>query len=211
MSNNFIVLFLLYVCISILGISMLISLIKFKVIDTAGKIISVLLISAFLTEILSLFSHKIQFYNFYTVIEIFLTSFYFLKIIKLHLANKYIVIIGFFCLLLGAYITYYDYYINTNILILESFLIISMSIFALYRILIDENIKKVSAYPHFWIWTVFLLYWSGSYFYWAFLEPISNAKHKYGFIVTCWHLSINIILYVGIGIAFFICPKKIAE
>jgi hypothetical protein len=206
---------LFYTYLLILGISCSISLVKFKRLDNASKVISVLFTCAFITELSALFLAKFikvknPAYHIYSILELFLTTVYFIKVIRVSNAKHYILTAAILSPLIGLINMHYQHIrtINSYMLIFESFTFICMALYALYRILVDENVINVFSYSHFWIWALFLFYWSGSFFYWAFLISIVHLKSSLGYWVSIWQVAINIILYSGVGVILFLYKKN---
>ncbi|MCB0695942.1 MAG: hypothetical protein KDC07_01175, partial [Chitinophagaceae bacterium] len=56
---------------------------------------------------------------------------------------------------------------------------------------------------HFIITLLLLLLWSTSFFFWAFIAVLYKEGWAYTEIVSYTHLTINIIVYLGIGITLF--------
>jgi len=97
--------------------------------------------------------------------------------------------------------------LNSNFIIFESFIVVSMSLYALYRILINDEIQAVVRYPHFWVWTSLLFYFSCSFFFWPCIKILYKQKsHYYGFIVSL-QVIMNMVAYAGIGLTFIFFPK----
>lgn len=209
---------LYYVYLLILGLSVIASLRCFNKIDNPSKLISILLFFAFATEITALLlvnviKVKNPAYHIYSIVELFLTTVYFLKTIKPRNIKTMLILAALICPAIGLLNMRFQSIktINSYMLIFECFTIICMSIYALYRILLDETVLDTFKYPHFWFWASFLLYWSGSFFYWAFLISIVQSHSKFGEWVSIWQVVINIILYLGIGVTFLLYPKPVSK
>jgi len=207
------ILFITY--LSVLTLGVLLGLYRYKGVDDKGKIILYLLIATVLTEGTALILTKNQvnqepLYHLYSIIEIVLTSLYFFKTIKTRYYKVLIVITVIFWIVLGSLnaIFYQPLStLNTNILLLESVSIIPMSIYALYVIFLADDIQNVLKYPLFWVWACFLLYWSTTFFFWAYVRAFDQAHLPYENLITYSQGMVNIINYIGLGYTFLLYPK----
>lgn len=208
---------LFYIYLIILFITTGVSLTKWSKFGKSIQIISSLLLSAFFTEIIGIILPsfnlpKSPVYHVYSTVEIFLTSLFFISTVY---KNKSKFLVGLIAIisvsltmlnLIFQKIT--DF--NSNMLVFESFIIIIMSLYSLYRMLVNDHLNDVIRYPNFWIWALFLLYWTGSLFYFFLIHHTVITNSKYYFLFSYWQILINIILYLGICIALIFCPKTIA-
>jgi hypothetical protein len=98
--------------------------------------------------------------------------------------------------------------LNNNILMIESFSFITMSLFVVYRRLRDSRSNHIFRDSHFQIAGVFLILWSSSYFFWAFVKILYGARWPY--MKTVMHVMeiINIGVYSGFGLILFFYPKN---
>lgn len=206
---------LYYFYLFILFIDVIIGMYKYYQYDEKIKIVLFLIVATFLCEVIAtLLSYSTigrdPIYHFYSVLEVSLTTLFFIKTIELkNYQIKFFLSITIWMVI--AFINMYLYQplneINSNILIIESFFIILMSLFALYKMLLDESITNIVNYPHFWIWVMFLLLWSGSFFFWGYIRVLMSEK-KISIVAFFFQEIINIVVYTGIGLMFWKFPKK---
>ena len=202
----------------VLWIAALIGMIKFALFSHKTKIISILITITAFEESINLvigLKNGIQapVYHVFSIIEIFLTTIYFLSTIKIRNYKSYSVAAAITWLAIGITNMYFQpiCVINTNMLVIESIAIIFMSSYALYKILLNDEIVNILKYPHFWIWAMFLIYWSSSFFFWGFFKLLNQKQMKVlGVISYEFHEAINIIVYACIGLIFLVYPKKSA-
>lgn len=150
-------------------------------------------------------------YHFSSIAEIVLVSIYFLKLTKPAAYNRLFIscvvgwpLIGIVNILFFEHITE----LNTNMLMLESFSIICMSLYAVYDLLKKEIAGNLFHNPHFWIAILWLILWSGTFFFWAFIKVLSRSQWQYLDIIQHLQIVLCVIVYAGIASVLFLYPKK---
>ena len=196
-------------CISIIGIY------RYNKLGSRIKLVVWLVLFTMISEYLGvLFKYfhikKAILYHIYSYLEISIYTLYFIATLKIKSLNIKILSIAFWFLLALVNILFFQKAtkFNSYILIVESFSIIAMSLYALYKIILDDYIIQVFRSPHFWIWSAALFYWSGTYFYFAFIDWIYFAKSSYTDIMSYFDVFLNIIFYMIVGLIFLKYPKK---
>jgi len=97
---------------------------------------------------------------------------------------------------------------NSNVSLLESFAIVVMALFALYRMAITRTVGNLTANPLFWFWSLALLFWGSTYFYWAF-KTLPEAREMGFFkVVNYLHSFLNLALYGGVAALLFFIPRR---
>jgi len=190
--------------------------IRYKRFDNATKVLLLLLCITTISEIICLIrveNHKgkAPVYHIYTIIEILLTTAYFLKTIKSYHFSRYMLISATIWPVLGMLNLVYLqplHKFNSNILMLESICIIAMSLYSLYKILLNDTLHNVLKYPHFWIWSLQLFYWSSSFFFWGYYEVLMQRGWSLMPSFAKAQAIINILVYFGIGLTFLFYPKS---
>jgi hypothetical protein len=207
---------LFYIYIGMLFWAISAGLYKYSAMDTKGRMILVLTGTALVTEVIAFIlskSNKIQTppYHFYSAIEIIMVTWYFFMTIKvkrqrlfLPLSLSFWIVI---CMLNTLLLQPLDK-LNSNILLVESFSIIAMSLIALYRILEDTFVINILVYPHFWIWSCLLIYWSCTFFFWAYIKLFAKSNMPYLNEIQYFQGVVNIIIYWGIGCSFLLYHKS---
>ena len=207
--------FSFYCYLFILLIDVIIGAFLFKRTDSAIRIIIILLFVTFLSEIATLyyanfFKRKAPIYHIYSVFEIVLTSIFFLKTINVKNYNFLLI----FVLVIWPSLGLVNYLflqslrkINSNFLTLESIAIIAMALYALYKIMLDDNITNVLRNTNFCLWILFLFFWSSTFFFWACFEILIKHHSPYRDILLNIQVAVNIIFYVGIGITLIFSKK----
>ncbi len=190
-------------------------ILRFRRLDSASKILLLLLAITTTSEFVCLIrieSHlgKAPIYHVYSVIEIILTTAYFLKTIKsYHFPAKFIIssVIWLLLGILNVIFLQPIYKFNSNYLLLESICTIAMSLYTLYTMLVNDTIHNVLKYPHFWTWSLLLLLWSSSFFFWGYYEVLTQKGWAYLPAAANTQAIINILVYFGIGLTFLFYPK----
>ena len=185
-----------------------------KKVDTNALIILALLFVSTATELINfLFVHlkkeKMYMYFVFNVFEISLITLYFLSVFKYYRLLRFIFLVLIYIAMEVLNMALFQpiLSLNTNFIIAESFIIIAMSLFAVYKILIDDTIEKIWLYPHFWLWTFIFVYFSTTFFYWSFIKMLYKSHSVFFEVAEYFSLSINIIVYTGIGLTFLFYPK----
>lgn len=209
MESNKAVLFCIYICILITNVA--IGILRYKRIDAASKIIICLLFTTLISECLTRIYEKNPVYHFYTVLELFLVTLYFFKQVQLK-NGYYIAICGILYVILEIFELIFLHplhSLNYSYIIFDSFLAITMALFALYKILINESIRKTTKYAHFWFWTLILIYFSSTFLFWPCVKILYAYKSGYYYVVVYSQIIMNIFVYSGTALTLFFYPKMI--
>jgi len=203
-----------YTYLVVLLIAIAIGLFCYNNFDAPIKLIFFLLIITFISESVTIvttryINDKDSVYHFYSIIEIIITTLYFLQRLRLNHSKAIMWIASTVWLLMGIINMYFQPLntLNSNMLLAESITIIGMSLYSLYKILLDERITSVMTYSHFWIWTCFLLYQCSTFFFWAFFDDLILHQTKYKFALLAIQGLVNIVVYCGIGLSFLLFSK----
>jgi len=197
-------------------VAYLVSRTQYRYVDVGGMIIMGFLLFSMLTEVSAeivylLTNNKAPVFHFSAVINLLIVTMYFIKMLKLKAEAQYIIAALILLPLLSVVNSIYLQPLNkpnTNILMLRSLSIIIMSLVALYKMFVDESIKKVTRYPHFYFWSLLLLMHAGTFFFWGLLLTISSQDRQYLPLVQYTQGSINALVYLGIGGAFLLYRKR---
>lgn len=208
-------LILFYIYLAILILTVALGGYNYKYFSTNIKIIFFLVLAAMVTEsvgvaLAEIYQTKNYVYHIYSIVELSLTCIFLIKVINIkRVVYYYILFLSsvFLELILIRYQPIKEF--NTNMLILESLFITSLALYVLYRLFMDEKINNIYMHAHFWICVVLLLYWSGSFFYWALVDLLVIKKNVLGKILVYWQIVINIIFYCSLTIIFYLYPKHL--
>lgn len=207
------VLSIIYLCA--LCFSFVIGLIKFRRLDQATRILILLLGLTIGSEGLAFSFAKrhvnnMPIYHFYSPIELFISSLYFnysVPALRKNNIGWYIGLIGIVAGFLNAKYLQPLTSFNSYFLLFEGFCILSLSLFAFYTILENEEFLIFKT-PHFWICCIMMFFWGVTYASWSLYNTLGTRKIEvipyFGLLL----LAFNVINYLAFGIVFIFYPKK---
>lgn len=198
--------------------SLICGLLRIKRIDTASKYIIILLACTLVSEYLaSLFTRKynnnMPVYHVYAPVQLFIVCLYFNysigKFRQRHIGWYIGVASCIISILNTVFIQHMDT-LNSHYLLFTGFVIISMSMYAFYEILENDDIG-VPNNPHFWFSFILLFFWSTTYVTWALYRILSKRMFELAFYVGNILLNISTLMYLGFGLVFIFYPKNIKK
>jgi hypothetical protein len=208
--------FIIYYIFLVLGLVIGIS--RYKELDAAMRIVVLWLFAIAVGELITYLllkteQHQIKYVVFHcsSILEIILISTYFFTLLNLSQRLLLMLINGSLWLVLGLLNILFLQpvtEINTNMLMLESFSIITMSLYFIYRMLKNDAVINIFHNPHFWLWVLWLILWSTTFFFWAFIRILYRNHWSHVQIVLNMHSVINLVIYAGITAVLFFYPKK---
>jgi hypothetical protein len=207
--------FILTVYIAILCFAALVGLFRYNSLDKATRLLVWYICFTFLTEaagtIMSVVYKRdnVFLYHIYSALQFSLISFYFNFSDERKTLNRsgwLIVIAGIVACILNSVFLQPLTELNTNFIVLESFLIIGMSLFAFYRLLISDELAVFSM-PRFWFSSIFLVFWSFTFFYWLVGDTIHKMMPGKAIWLNLMIWFINIVTYSAIA-GVFLSYKK---
>jgi hypothetical protein len=156
------------------------------------------------------FKNNLPVYHFYNLIQFLLLSLYFnYSAEKQHfkLSGWIIGLTGIiFSIVNSVYFQHPTKELNTNFVIIESFLIIGMSLFSFYRLLVSDFIY-IHLSPKFWFSAILLVFWSFTFFYWLVGVIIYKSMPNMSFWLDAMIWFINIVAYSAIAAVFLFYNK----
>ena len=193
------------------------SFINRKKLSTADTCISILLLITFISEMLNhystLFFHNNGMFIFhvFTPIEFLLISIYYNNSIP-GLRQKNIGIIigltGLVVAVMNAVFIQTTDQLNSLMLLFEGFFTIALSLFALYNILLKEEMDlKKSA--HFWISVFLLIYFAFTFMRWGVFYLYGTHSNSGALLLGYLHWGINVLFYGSFFIVFLNYRKLI--
>lgn len=186
-----------------------------KKFDKALRFFYYLLVLTLFSEGISIYFEieyktKAPVYHFYSILELFLISLYFLYSVFPRPRISIVFFSGLFCAILGLGNLYFFQPLityNTNMLMIECVLIIAMALFALFKIMQQDEIVNVFSHPHFQIWIALLFLWTSTFFFWAFLDYLKKENLGYYEIIATGQTLINLFIY-GYFVSVFLKLKN---
>lgn len=190
-------------------------IIRFKSMDEASRIISVLIFLSFFTEIIAYYSARIYHtniavYTIYSLFEFSLTSLYFNYSIDLFYKKNIGIYVGIFGLSFGILNMLFFQpinQINSYFLFFESITIIAMSFISLARMTILHDQLRIYKYHHFWFVVIITFYWCSTFLNFSLHKYIVFDLKKNAWILNALNLVENIINYLSITIVFLLYSK----
>lgn len=190
---------------------------RYRHLDGAMRFVVILLFTSAFFELVAYLSLKAEkytiksvSYHVSSVVEIILVTQFFLTLIK-PLRYAILVRISYIAWpllgILNAIFLQPVGALNTNMLVVESFSIITMCLYTIYLSLKMNAVDNIFFNPHFWICILWLVFWSGTFFFWSFIKVLYQNGWKYMDLVLNLQIIINIILYAGIATVLFLYPK----
>lgn len=209
---------LFYIYLIVLYLNFIIGIAKYKHLDFGSIMLVLLFLFGAINETICriLIKRHLGYevpYHIYSIIELSLTSIYFGYSIMVLNIKRWIILSIAISILIGAGNLYFQHLdsINTNMLLIESFVIISMALYSFYKMLLNDWIINLFHYPHFWFWTAFLLLWSGSFFFWVFFDVLIKKESDFRIVAQYGQIALNLIVYLITGLTLFLIPKKKIE
>ncbi|MCB0699994.1 MAG: hypothetical protein H6551_08720 [Chitinophagales bacterium] len=212
--NNLI--FLFYY--SAIVVSIIIGVINHKHFQNSTKAILAFLFLTATSEIMNYtavalgeYGVRYAIFHFYSIVEISLILAFFTYALKI---QKPLKIIGFgtvvFVIISIVNIIFLQPLdtLNTNIILLEGFTIISLSLYSIYHKLKSNFAINMFIVPDVQVSILFLLSWCGTFFFWSFIKILYSKKWNYIEPVLDGHMILNIFFYTGIAAVFYFYPKK---
>ena len=197
-------LFFIYLGVILLAIAS--GLYKLKLIDSASKILLLLLCLTLASEISShwaalVFKNNMFVYHVFAPIQLIVVGMYFDNILEGFKKKRKATIIGIiasFAAVLNTVFFQPLQILNSNFLLLEGLIIMALALYTFQLILANESIN-IFQYRHFWMIVILIFFWSVTYTTWALYSVLGVRKL---FVIpyvsyTLW--AVNIITYAAIG------------
>ena len=203
----------------LLHVIVILGLTKYKLLDTKGVIIYILLCFTLAGEYASKISQyylevKSPVYHFTAIISLIIIYIYYLQVSGRTFRGIKYIFLPLLFIIVGIVNVKYQKLIdlNTNTLILRGFLVIIMSIYIIYKILLDESIVHPLKNVDFLMCFFLLFLYGGTYFFWSYITLASNAKQfKLHNLALYIQITVNIIAYTGIGLVLYFANNNKIE
>lgn len=197
------------------GVS-IIGLVRYKIIDTPAKIILVNIALTTLSETIAHYlslsvSNNLMVYHLFSPIQFLLLCIYYNSIVGFFKKYNTGIVIGIIGIILSvlnsSFLQNPVTSFNINFLVLESILIIGMTLCYFYDFLNTTHTTKRFATSDFWIACLLLVFWSFTFFTWVAGIALSLVISDYMFWIRYMMYVINIITYSGFGLVFLFYKK----
>lgn len=184
--------------------------VNYKKMDPPSRVLVWYISATCLSEVMAtgaiyFYKYNLIVYHVYSLLQLFLISLYFNTACKSLRKNNLGIIIGIIGVVLGVLNSIYfqqpTHSINTNFFVIEAFLIIGLSLFSFYELLASDE-THVNRNPLFWFSSLFLVFWSFTFFYWLIGVTIRKAIPEDVTWMDTMIWIINILTYTGFAIVF---------
>ena len=143
--------------------------------------------------------------HFYILIEFFLLSFFYLRFLNpLVRKNIFLVVVILFeaaCIVNVAFIQGLFVYPNF-VRAFESLILLVFGLIFFYKVMIEANLKKLSAEPMIWFNTAIIIYFSTNFFFNILYNSILEMSREFLRQIANLYLLNNLFLYSLIAIGF---------
>jgi hypothetical protein len=200
----------------ILLLAFIISLVRFKRVTPALRIITIILGGTLISESIAAWYtlHKgsnLFVYHFYAPLLLLAVALYYQA--ELPAFRKYRLgwVIGITGMFVSAANSIWLQHLNTfndNFVLFEGVCIIAMALIAFYNMLRDETMHFLRR-PCFWVSLVFLLFWCGTFLRWTLIRILRDLNMFHDLqLLYLWIWISNMLMYASLGMIFFINYKK---
>lgn len=188
---------------------------NYKNIDKASTTLLLLMLVTFINERIANYCiHKYQnsnvVYGLFNPFQLLLISLYYNYSIDKFRSNNVSLYIGLTAFTFGI-VNYIwiqtPFKMNNFFLLLESLIVIALSLFSFYRMLLEDESLILTRYPHFWFTSIFLFFWTATFFIWGLYDYMTITLGIGKRLIHTLLLLINVIHYVGIGTVFLLYKK----
>ncbi len=203
----------LYIDLAIVATSFISGVCRFKRLDTAGKLLLLLLAAMFFDEVVAhiyalKYHNNIRVYNIYSIIEFAIMALYFNYSVDAFRKKG----VGYYILVAGLIFAIVNYSFiqpintfNSFYLFFEGFTVVTLALIAFYRMLMYNEDLKLYTYHHFWFTAIFLFFWSITFLSWGMFPMFKNKEIIKQMILFIW--VANVISYGAVGLIFLLYPK----
>jgi hypothetical protein len=153
--------------------------------------------------------HTIIVANIFSVVEFFLISLFFVEIFKLRNKKAYQFVVCLLTLIfsISVFSGNNESYANFSRVIISIIFIISALLF-FAKLMREQKVENLFAYPIFWFNTGILVYFSCSIFIMIFSNYFLKMSIEAQKILWLFHSVINLICYVIFATGFYKCKQK---
>ncbi len=149
-------------------------------------------------------------YGLFNPIQLLFIALYYNLSVDKFKRNNYSLYIGLLATVFGL-INYFwiqtPFKMNNFFLILESLIVIALSLFSFYRMLLEDETLILTKYPHFWFTSILLFFWTATFFIWGLYDYMTITLGIGKRLIHSVLLFVNVIHYVGIGTVFILFKK----
>ena len=206
------------ICYSSILLSTIVGLATYKRLNVAMRFIVMMLAVTSVSELCCYvavstgrYADRPCIYHVYNIIQAFLISGYFIYAVKPVQKNRILLYSGIFWVAAGLGNLLFLQplrSLNSNMLVLESFVFITAALYFIYRTLKNDGIENMFRYPQFQMSMVLLIYWSSNMFFWAFVKILYNDHWRYIGVLMTVQEVIEVLSYLAIGAVLLYSGRK---
>ena len=157
------------------------------------------------------YTARLSIYHFYNIVQAILITSFFIFAIKPE-RNKKISIINILFWILAGIVNLLFFQplnkLNSNMLILESFFIITFSLYFIYNTLKSDITDNIFGQINFRMALILLVYWSSNMFFWAFIKVLNGMHWKHIGELIYIQAIFEIVVYVSTAFVIFDSTRK---
>lgn len=205
-------------CYLSIVLSAIVGMVNYRHIETSLRIIVIMLVVTSVSELCCSVAGmyhkyfiKLSIYHFYNIIQASLISAYFIYAIKPSHMQRIMVFNSIFWIVAGvANLLFLQPLgtLNSNMLVLESFGLITMSLYFIYYILKNDLAYNILRFVHFRMAFIMLVYWSSTLFFWAFVRIFWRDHWQHVLMLMYIQSVIEIMVYSGIAATLYYSGRK---
>lgn len=209
---------LLYLYYTVLCSATIVGLYNSRRFDKSLHVILYLLMLTTVSEVLSYIllkneKHIVRYglFHCFNILQLIIICMFFIFTAKPVYQKRLVILTCIVCPCIGILnIVYLQpiHIINSNMLMFESFVITTLCLYLIYHKLKTDKQSNIFSSPYVQIAILFLISWSSTFFFWAFIEILYDTEWEYSYIIMHSHTILNILVYAGIAAVFFFHPKK---
>ena len=188
---------------------------RYKILDHASKIFSLFVALSLLSETIGIYASikyrsNLPVYGIDSLFEFGLISLYFNSSIDVFRRKNIGYYIGALGIVLGIVNLIFVQGFNTlnsYFLVFEGICIIGMALFSFFRLLLRYDNLQLQKYPHFWLATILVFFWSATFINWSLYDYFFVKLRDMMWIVDLSIISAGIVTYIGISCVFILYPR----
>ena len=199
----------------IIGYAIITGIHNFRSLDKASRILLFLMLFTFINEsiadyFIAKYNNSNVIYGLFNPIQLLFIAAYYNYSTSAFKENNIALYIG----MVGAVFGFVNYIwiqtpfkMNNFFLLLESLIVIALSLYAFYRLLLEDESLVLTRLSHFWLTSIQLFFWTATFFIWGLYNYMTVTLGIGAQLIHTVLLSVNIIYYVGIGTVFILYKK----
>lgn len=199
----------------IIGYAIIAGIYNFKSLDKASRILLFLMLFTFIIESVAdyfivKYNNSNVVYGLFNPIQLLFIAAYYNYSIEGLKKSKIALLIGGVGTMFG-FVNYIwiqtPFKMNNFFLLFESLIVIALSLYAFYKMLLEDEQLVLTKYQHFWLTSIQLFFWTATFFIWGLYNYMTVTLGIGASIIHIVLLSVNVIYYVGMGTVFLMYNK----